>query len=75
MVKLDKKEKEVLYDYHTVLVNEETHWRQKSRVKWLQASDRNTRFFKMITFKHRAVKRITEIKQEDGTITQEIHKI
>eukprot|EP00253_Pinus_taeda_P004744 PITA_04744 len=41
---------------------DETFWRQKSRVQWLKEGDRNTRFFHSSTLEHRSHNRISTIK-------------
>ena len=50
--KLNKEEKEALCELHNTLAREKKKWRKNSIVTWLQAGDRNTRFFKMTTFRY-----------------------
>lgn len=58
-------------DYHNVTTQEEIHWKQKSRVYWIQHGDRNTKFFKLTNFKRRGFNKLVEIKCQDGTITRD----
>ncbi|KAF8104398.1 hypothetical protein N665_0172s0030 [Sinapis alba] len=46
---------------------EEEYWRTKSRVLWLQAGDKNTRFFHAKTKQRRNFNRIIHIQDEAGT--------
>lgn len=41
---------------------EELYWRQRSRLKWLNDGDRNTKFFHATTLQRRDRNRITKIK-------------
>ncbi|CAA7029125.1 unnamed protein product [Microthlaspi erraticum] len=46
--------------------NEETFWRMKSRVMWLNNGDRNTKYFHAVTKNRRAQNRIKCLKDEQG---------
>lgn len=46
--------------------NEEIFWRQKSRINWLKAGDRNTRFFHAVTKNRRARNCIQSLIDEEG---------
>lgn len=65
----------MLSDLHNTLAREETKWRHKSKLTWIQEGDWNTRFFKMTTFKHRAKNRILEVLNTQGDLTQDIKEI
>ncbi|KAF8118563.1 hypothetical protein N665_0004s0044 [Sinapis alba] len=47
---------------------EEEYWRNKSRVLWLQAGDRNTRFFHAKTKQRRSYNRIIQLQDDQGNI-------
>ncbi|KAL6535724.1 hypothetical protein OROHE_012568 [Orobanche hederae] len=42
-------EKKLLKEFNTILQQEERFWHQKSRIKWLQEGERNTKFFHQAT--------------------------
>ncbi|XP_013630055.1 PREDICTED: uncharacterized protein LOC106335920 isoform X2 [Brassica oleracea var. oleracea] len=54
---------------------EEEYWRTKSRIQWLQAGDRNTRFFHSKTKQRRSYNRIIHISDEEGKIYTEIKDV
>lgn len=45
---------------------EETLWRQKSRIKWLKDGERNTKFFHRTTIQRRMNNNISQIQNEQG---------
>lgn len=45
---------------------EEIHWHQRSRVRWLQFGDKNSRFFHLSTIQRRKRNVVTKIKNSDG---------
>jgi len=53
-------------DWENLCKQEETFWRQKSRVQWLKEGERNTRFFHRSTIENRSHNRISSIKDEGG---------
>lgn len=57
---------------------EEEFWRTKSRVQWLQAGDKNTRYFHEKTKQRRSFNRITAIADRKGRVwyrDKEIQKV
>ena len=42
-------------------------WKQKSRVKWLQEGERNTKFFHNMVLQNRNNSRIHKLKKADGS--------
>lgn len=63
-------EKELLYKQEDILAKEEVFWRQKSREKWLNEGDCNTKFFHNSTIANRAFKSIKKIKDGPGNLTE-----
>lgn len=61
-------EDDVLVKLHNIISREEIYWRQRSRVIWLEAGDRNTKFFHMTSLKHKAVNRISKLIVEEKTL-------
>eukprot|EP00253_Pinus_taeda_P030822 PITA_30822 len=53
-------------EWEDLCKQEETFWRQKSRVQWLKEGDINTRFFHRSTLEHRSHNRISTIKDSRG---------
>ncbi|KAM1727381.1 hypothetical protein ACFX12_018028 [Malus domestica] len=53
-------------EYNNLLEQEEIFWKQKSRVKWLQEGDRNTRFFHLSTIIRRRRNKIEGLWNNDG---------
>jgi hypothetical protein len=60
------KEKEQELDM--LLDGEEMWWKQRSRADWLQHGDKNTRFFHMKAIQRRKRNKISEIKDNQGTV-------
>ncbi|KAG7594038.1 Zinc knuckle CX2CX4HX4C [Arabidopsis thaliana x Arabidopsis arenosa] len=57
---------------------EEEFWRTKSRIQWMQAGDKNTKYFHAKTQQRRSPNRITSIQDAHGTIQKsqkEIQKV
>lgn len=48
---------------------EEIMWRQRSRLQWLAAGDKNTRFFHLRVTRRRKRNRITRLTRSDGQVT------
>jgi hypothetical protein len=60
-------------EWETRCQQEETLWRQKSRIRWLKEGEWNTKFFHRTTMARRAHNKILKIKDRDG-IERESHK-
>ncbi|XP_038984385.1 uncharacterized protein LOC120111406 [Phoenix dactylifera] len=54
-----------------LLRQQETFWRQKSRVQWIMEGDRNTRFFHQATVIRRHQNRIRVIRDEEGQLSED----
>lgn len=63
LIKLEEKLKREL---NVVLQQEELLWMQKSRVQWLRAGDKNTRFFHTSTLIRRRRSRIEALRDSQG---------
>lgn len=51
-----------------LLQAEETHWKQKSRIRWLQEGDKNTRFFHLAAKIRGAKNRIDKVEFKGNTL-------
>ncbi|CAB4270029.1 unnamed protein product [Prunus armeniaca] len=51
---------------NALLENEESYWKQRSRIKWLMEGDANTAFFHQTTIQRRRMNHIHRIKNSDG---------
>lgn len=61
--------------HHSLLQQQETFWRQRSRIQWIREGDRNTRFFHQSTLRRRAANRIRRLVDDDGQAQEDIHII
>lgn len=52
--------------FRAAMITEEMFWHQKNRVIWLEAGDKNTKFFHASTKQRRARNRIIGILDEGG---------
>lgn len=64
---LSQLRKELSEEYY----NEEIFWKQKSRLNWLKAGNKNTRFFHAITKKRRAQNQILSLVDAEGKTSYE----
>jgi hypothetical protein len=53
-------------EYEECIANEELLWFQKSRTKWLEQGDRNTRYFHGVTAIRRRKNKVETIQNEEG---------
>jgi hypothetical protein len=68
-----KEEIQMTQEWEARCQQEETLWRQKSRIRWLKEGERNTKFFHRTTIARRTHNKILKIKDQDG-IERESHK-
>ena len=47
-------------------------WQQRSRISWLTAGDKNTRFFHLRASQRRRKNRISKLKRPDGQLTEDL---
>ena len=53
-------------EFNSILDQEALFWHQKSRLKWLQEGDRNTKFFHLTTIIRQRKNRIEWLKDDEG---------
>eukprot|EP00253_Pinus_taeda_P013888 PITA_13888 len=63
-----EQEKELTQQWHTRCKQEETLWKQKSRVLWLKEGEQNTKFFHRSAIDYRNANKILELKNSEGEI-------
>eukprot|EP00253_Pinus_taeda_P028088 PITA_28088 len=63
-----KLEKFLSQQWHKRCIQEETLWKQKSRIQWLREGEQNTKFFHRSALDHRSANRILELKNNAGEI-------
>jgi 23S rRNA U2552 (ribose-2'-O)-methylase RlmE/FtsJ len=54
---------------------EEIMWQQRSRIRWLSAGDKNTRFFHLCASQRRKKNKITRLCKPDGQFTKDVHEL
>ncbi|XP_008221396.1 PREDICTED: uncharacterized protein LOC103321374 [Prunus mume] len=68
---LTQLEESLSTEYNIILNQEALFWQQKSRVKWLQEGDRNTKFFHLSTIVRRRRNKIEKLKNNVGVWVEE----
>eukprot|EP00253_Pinus_taeda_P021470 PITA_21470 len=63
-----EQEKILSQQWHKWCFQEETLWKQKSRIQWLKEGELNTKFFHRLALDHRSANRILELKNNAGEI-------
>jgi hypothetical protein len=66
-----QREQEVVSKLRLLLEQEEVMWRQRSRVQWLAAGDKNTHFFHLRASQRRKMNRISELIRSDGSVAND----
>eukprot|EP00253_Pinus_taeda_P033102 PITA_33102 len=59
-------EKDLMTQWHHRSLQEETLWKQKSRVQWLKQGEKNSKFFHRSTLDYRNSNKILNLKNESG---------
>lgn len=63
---LQQREKNELAIYADLLYAEETHYKEKARVKWLKDGDKNSKFFQRMVKSHQVRNCILRIQNDEG---------
>eukprot|EP00253_Pinus_taeda_P015369 PITA_15369 len=61
-------EKELTQQWHNRCKQEESLWKQKSRILWLKEGEQNTKFFHRSAMDYRSANKILELKNSEGEI-------
>jgi hypothetical protein len=69
----NKQEIQMTQEWEARCQQEETPWRQKSRIRWLKEGERNAKFFHRTTIARRSHNKILKIRDQDG-IKRESHQ-
>ena len=56
---------------HNILLEEEIYWRHRARVDWLQAGDKNTKFFHSKATTRKRKNRIWGVENKEGSWTKD----
>lgn len=59
-------EKDLILEYNNILQQEEIHWFQKSRAKWITLGERNTRYFHLTTIIRRRKGKISMLRDDSN---------
>ena len=70
-----RNEKLLRENIESLMDREEIKWAQKARSNWIIQGDRNTKYFQTIVNQRRARNKITLLKREDGSNTNNIEEI
>nr|TKS17239.1 hypothetical protein D5086_0000020700 [Populus alba] len=68
-------EREMVAQYMQLCKDEESYFKQKSRVQWLQLGDRNTSFFHKSLLHRQVRNKIHSLQDENGTLVHDPHDI
>ncbi|KAH9681142.1 reverse transcriptase domain-containing protein [Citrus sinensis] len=63
--------KKIEEQIHNILFNEEIYWRHRARADWLQASDRNTKFFHSKATARKRKNKIWGVEDKNGVWTED----
>eukprot|EP00253_Pinus_taeda_P007744 PITA_07744 len=70
-----EQEKVLSQQWHNRCAQEETLWKQKSRIQWLKEGEMNTKFFHRSALDCRSSNRILELKNDTGEILKNHNEI
>eukprot|EP00253_Pinus_taeda_P018446 PITA_18446 len=63
-----EQERSLTHQWHNRCKQEETLWKQKSRIQWLKEGEQNTKFFHRSALDYRSANKILEIKNKEGNL-------
>jgi hypothetical protein len=66
----ESRRRELFTEMDELLYREELMWLQRSRVDWLRAGDRNTKYFHRKAARCQQKNKIRKLKRPDGTVTK-----
>eukprot|EP00253_Pinus_taeda_P029800 PITA_29800 len=70
-----EQEKELTQQWHNRCKQEESLWKQKSRILWLKEGEKNTKFFHRSAMDYRSANKILELKNSEGEILRNHNEI
>eukprot|EP00253_Pinus_taeda_P026591 PITA_26591 len=70
-----EQEKELTQQWHNRCKQEESLWKQKSRVLWLKEGEQNTKFFHRSAMDYRSANKILELKNSEGELLRNHNEI
>eukprot|EP00253_Pinus_taeda_P001927 PITA_01927 len=70
-----EQEKILTHQWHDWCRQEETLWKQKSRIQWLKEGEQNTKFFHRSALDYRSANKILEMKNKNGEPLRNHHDI
>eukprot|EP00253_Pinus_taeda_P009137 PITA_09137 len=70
-----EQERMLSQQWHSRCAQEETLWKQKSRIQWLKEGEMNTKFFHRSALDRRSSNRILELKSNTGEILKNHNEI
>eukprot|EP00253_Pinus_taeda_P028175 PITA_28175 len=70
-----EQEKDLTQQWHNRCKQEESLWKQKSRILWLKEGEQNTKFFHRSAMDYRSTNKILELKNSEGEILKNHNEI
>ena len=74
-LKMKKNIADIKVEIESAFDREEQYWKQRSRIEWLRAGDKNSRFFHLSTIKRRHQNAILKLRDDAGNWLSESHDI
>ncbi|KAJ6287807.1 hypothetical protein OIU77_001179, partial [Salix suchowensis] len=72
---LMEQERRLAHQYNQLLNDEESYYRQKSRIQWLKQGDRNTKFFHRSLLHRRGRNTVAKLIDEEGMTITDPHQM